>query len=80
VETAAKNTARADAEAVIRPFKRRYLDGPPITNEDLIAMGLPVRDKRAGGRGHELYEQIGRPTPLRSLSISLRINKMQGKR
>jgi hypothetical protein len=44
VETVAKNTARADAEAVMRPFKRRYLDGPPVTNEDLIAMGLPIPD------------------------------------
>jgi hypothetical protein len=44
VETEAKNDARAAGEQVIRPFKRRYLDDPPVTNEDRVAMGLPVRD------------------------------------
>lgn len=44
VETEAKNEARGDGEKVIRPFKRRYLDDPPVTNEDRVAMGLPVHD------------------------------------
>jgi hypothetical protein len=44
VETEAKNDARKAAEEVIRPFKRRYLDDPPVTNEDRVAMGLPIRD------------------------------------
>jgi hypothetical protein len=44
VDTEAKNEARKAAEAVIRPFKRRYLDDPPVTNEDRVAMELPVHD------------------------------------
>jgi hypothetical protein len=44
VETEGKNDARKAAEEVIRPFKRRYLDDPPVTNEDRVAMGLPIQD------------------------------------
>jgi hypothetical protein len=44
VETEAKNDARKAAEALIRPFKRRYLDDPPVTDEDRKAMGLPIHD------------------------------------
>ncbi|MDR0598324.1 MAG: hypothetical protein LBG14_07445 [Treponema sp.] len=44
VETEAKNDARAAAEDLIRPFKRRYLDDPPVTGADRTAMGLPLRD------------------------------------
>jgi hypothetical protein len=44
VETEAKNDARKAAEAVIRPFKRRYLDDLPVTDEDRRAMGTPIHD------------------------------------
>ncbi|MDR2553218.1 MAG: hypothetical protein LBD31_08645 [Treponema sp.] len=44
VETAAKNAARHAAEEVLRPFKRRYLDDPPVTAADRVAMGIHVKD------------------------------------
>jgi hypothetical protein len=44
VETETKKDARKSAEDVIRPFKRRYLDDPPVTNGDRVAMELPVHD------------------------------------
>jgi hypothetical protein len=44
VDIAAKTAARAEAEKVIRPFKRRFLDDPPVTDADRVAMGLHVKD------------------------------------
>ena len=44
VERAAKTDARTEAENVIRPFKRRFLDDPPVTDADRVAMSLHIRD------------------------------------
>lgn len=44
VETFAKNNARTAAEKLIRPFKRQYLDFPPVTDEDRRAMDIHIRD------------------------------------
>jgi hypothetical protein len=41
-ETAAKNDARAAAEKAVQSFKRRFLDDPPVTNADRVAMELPL--------------------------------------
>ena len=44
VETTAKNNARYAAEQVIRPFKRRYLDDPPVLDEDRVALSIRLHD------------------------------------
>lgn len=41
LQTAAKNAARKNAEAVIRPFVKRFLRFPPVTDEDRLAMNIP---------------------------------------
>jgi hypothetical protein len=38
--TEGKNEARKAAEGVLRPFKRRYLEDPPVTDQQRIEMGL----------------------------------------
>ena len=43
-ETIAKNEARHAAEGVIRPFKRRFLDDPPVTDADRAAMEIHIKD------------------------------------
>ena len=43
-QTQAKNDARKRAEAVIRLFVRQYAHFDPVTNEDRVNMGIPVRD------------------------------------
>ncbi|MDR1929980.1 MAG: hypothetical protein LBQ44_05040 [Treponema sp.] len=43
-ETEAKNEARDDSEAEIRPFVNQYLRFPPVTNVDRTAMGIHNRD------------------------------------
>jgi hypothetical protein len=45
VETEAKRDAHEDLVKDIRPFKRRYLDDPPVTDEERKAMGFPTRDR-----------------------------------
>ncbi|MDR2392775.1 MAG: hypothetical protein LBD93_01245 [Treponema sp.] len=40
--TEAKNEARKAAEGRIRPFKRRYLEDPPVTDQQRIDMGLHI--------------------------------------
>ena len=44
VETRAKDDARKQAESVIKPFKRRFLDDPPVTDEDRVAMSIHIKD------------------------------------
>lgn len=44
-DTETKNDARAEAEAVVRPFVARYLKFDPVTNEDRAAMRLHSRKK-----------------------------------
>lgn len=44
--TEAKNEARKTAEGVIRPFKRRYLEDPPVTDQQRIDMGLHISHHR----------------------------------
>jgi hypothetical protein len=41
--TEAKNEARKAAEELARPFKRRYLDDPPVTDQQRVDMGFPPR-------------------------------------
>jgi hypothetical protein len=76
VETAAKNAARAAAEAVIRPFKRRFLDDPPVTDEDRVAMAIPVRDStRTPSPAPVSYpEAEADSSVIRQLSIHFRDN------
>jgi hypothetical protein len=44
VDTMVKNTARATAEKVIRPFVNQYLRFPPVTDADRLAMAIPNHD------------------------------------
>jgi hypothetical protein len=44
VQTEAKNDARKNAEAFVRPFVAQYLKFDPVTNEDRTAMNLHNRD------------------------------------
>jgi hypothetical protein len=44
VDITAKNEARAGAEGILRPFVKRFLHWPPVTDEDRISMGVPNRD------------------------------------
>jgi hypothetical protein len=44
VQTEAKNDARKEAEAFVRPFVAQYLKFDPVTNEDRTAMNLHNRD------------------------------------
>ena len=41
----AKNDARKRAEAVIRPFVRRFLHFEPVTNAERVDMRIPLHDK-----------------------------------
>jgi hypothetical protein len=45
--TEAKNEARKEAEAVVRPFKRRFLEDPPVTDQERVDMGLPIHKPRS---------------------------------
>jgi hypothetical protein len=72
VETRAKNEARTDAEKVIRPFKRQFIDfAPEVTDAERIAMRCPVRKKRAskGFVPGSLVEIIVDTSIIRQLSF-----------
>ncbi|MDR0411610.1 MAG: hypothetical protein LBH75_06520 [Treponema sp.] len=47
VDTEAKNQARRETAAFIRPFIGQYLKFPPVTDEDRVAMGVHNRKKRS---------------------------------
>jgi hypothetical protein len=42
--TLAKNNAREHSQKVIADFRDTYLSRPPVTNEDLLAMGFHIHD------------------------------------
>jgi hypothetical protein len=44
VDTAAKNAAKKAAKALIHPFVNQYLRFPPVTDEDRLAMKIPIHD------------------------------------
>jgi len=44
-QTTEKNSSRAAAERVVRPFIRRFLHWEPVTNSDRVNMGIPNHDK-----------------------------------
>jgi hypothetical protein len=44
VDIYAKNTAKRNAKALLRPFINQYLRFPPVTDADRLAMGIPNKD------------------------------------
>jgi hypothetical protein len=46
VETRAKNSMKKESKRKIRLFVNRYLRFPPVTEEDLLAMGVPIHDNK----------------------------------
>ena len=65
-QTAAKNVARRQAEAVIRPFVQRFLHWPPVGDDDRINMGIPNRD-RIRTDHHEVTEVVEFEVKLRNI-------------
>ncbi|MDR0474920.1 MAG: hypothetical protein LBH43_14755 [Treponema sp.] len=47
-----RDNTRGDAEKIIRPFVKRYLHFPPVTDEDRIKMGIPIHKTRPSPIGH----------------------------
>jgi len=74
-QTRAKNDARRRAETVLRLFVRQYLHFDPVTNEDRVNMGIPLRDA-VRTEHHEVTEHLEISlgvSAIRELRVSLKI-------
>jgi len=74
-QTRAKNDARKRAESVLRLFVRRFLHFSPVTNEDRVAMGIPVHDivRTEHREVKELLEMTLSVSAIREVRVHLKV-------
>jgi len=78
--TTAKNDARKRAEAAVRPFVRRFLHFPPVTNAERVDMGIPNRDA-VRTEHHEVREFVEMSlsvTAIREVRVHVKVKGAEG--